>query len=256
MLNRLSLVNYRGFPVTPDTQDALVRLGKRADEAGKWALTLLGPSPGAGKGNMLSLASAGREVHFRLSRSDRDEQTALNAAWACAIPLGFTPHDRWPRVSPTSHIYYYLGPWQTLNDRLLAEGRGHLAWPSVCAAAQADVGVWSGDKTLERFVQAQLHRVGKNIGPVDGVIGPRTTTGVESLGLKRPTLPQVAEHLRVASLTPPKSQAQKPLRGHLSVPGYNVRVQAFGGVQAQQHGDSGAFLTATGPGRLVVEVQK
>lgn len=253
-MSRLALVNYKGYLVAPDLHDALVRLGERAHETGKWGLTLVGPSPGTGAGNPLSLAPAGREIHLRFGRSNADEQAAINAAWACAVPLGFTPHDRWPRVSPTSHIFYFLGPWQTVNDRLLSEGRGHLAWPSVCAAAQADVGVWKGDKALERFVQAQLHRIGRSIGAVDGTIGPRTLAGIESLGLKRPSLAQVAEHLRTAQPTPVKAVGQKAQRGHLVVPGHTVRVQAFGSVQAQQQGDSGAVLAASGPGRLVVEV--
>lgn len=254
-MHRLQLINYRGFPVTPDTRDALVKLEGRANETGKWRLVLLGPSPGTGVGNPHSLAPAGREVHFALRRSDKNEQEALNAAWACAVPLGFTPCDRWPRVTDTAHVFYFLGTWQSLNDRLLGEGRGHLAWPSVCAAAQVDVGAWKGDKAEERFVQAQLHRMGRNVGPVDGVIGPRTTAGVETLGMKQPTLGLVKEHVRVAR-TPESEPSPTVGRGHLVLPGHKVRVQAFGGVKAQQNGESGAFLVANGQGRVVIEVER
>ena len=253
-MSRLRLINYKGFPISSDTQEALSKLEARADEMGKWRLDLLGPPPGHGAGDPLSLAPAGRELHFILRRSDRTEQEAINAAWACAVPLGFTPHDRWPRESGTSKVFYYLGPWQSLNDRLLAEGRGHLAWPSICAAAQVDVGAWKGDKAEERFVQAQLHRLGRNVGPVDGVVGPRTSAGMESLGLERPTLALVKEHVRTAP-APERQLVPQSGRGHLNIPGHKVRVQAFGRVQAQQNGESGAFLAAEGRGRLVVEVE-
>jgi hypothetical protein len=256
-MRRSNLQNYRGFTLTEDTAKALHALEERANQLGKWKLDILGPKPGTDRGSVVSLAPAGREIHIKLRRSDRSEQESLNAAWACAVPLGFTPHDRWPRPSATDHIFYFLGPWSAINDRLLAEGRGHLAWPSVCIAAQCDVGVWDGDKGTERFIQSQLHRIGKNVGPIDGVIGPRTQAAIASLGLDRPSLAQVEVHLK-AALPPqrPTYQPKQAARGHISIPGHKVRVQAFGGVRATQNGESGAALMADGNGRLVVEVEK
>ena len=254
-MNRLQLVNYRGIPLTQDTKAALVKLESRANETGKWKLDLIGPKPGDSAGNPMSLAPAGREIHFVFRRSDRNAQEGLNAAWACAVPLGFTPDGRWPRETESSHVFYFLGPWRSLNDRLLAEGRGHLAWPSVCADAQVDVGVWAGDKGDERFVQAQFHRMGRNVGPVDGVIGPRTTSGVETLGMKEPTLGLAREHLRTAK-PPEVAEPSKLGRGHLTLPGHKIRVQTFGGVRSQQNGESGAFLVADGQGRVVIEVER
>jgi hypothetical protein len=253
---RQQLANYRGFTLTQDTGDALHALEKRAGELGRWELEILGPPPGHREGNPLSLAPAGREVHFKLRRTDRTAQEAINAAWACAVPLGFTPNDRWPRVSDTDEIFYFLGPWQTINDRLLSEGRGHLAWPSVCCAAQVDVGAWKGDRETERFAQAQLHRIGQGVGAVDGVVGRRTLAGVEALGLKRPTLAATTEHLRTAQPPERVEQGTGRGRGHLTIPGHIVHVQAFGSVTAQKHGLAGAFLTADGAGRLVVEVER
>lgn len=255
-MQRTALQNYRGHVLTEDTTQALHALEERAWQLGKWKLDLLDPlikdkrDPG-------SLVPAGREIHFRLQRSDRSEQESLNAAWACAVPLGFTPKDRWPRPSTTSEVFYFFGPWSSVNERLLSEGRGHLAWPSVCIAAQCDVGVWQGDKETERFVQAQLHRVGKNVGPIDGVIGKRTQAAIASLGLDRPSLAQVAAHLKLAEPTPKQAyQPQQAARGHISVPGHTIRVQAFGDVRATQHGTSGASIVAHGEGRLVIEVRK
>lgn len=251
-MQRLRLTNHQGHIVTPDTQAAIRALEKRAFGMGKWKL-IFGAATCKGTN---SLAPAGRELRLRLHRSDKSHQEALNALWACAIPLGFTPNDRWPRPSETDAVFYFLGPWQALNDRLLAEGRGHLAWPSVCIAAQIDVGVWSGDKETERFIQAQFHRIGMNVGPLDGVIGTRTAAAIAALGLDRPTLAKAQVYLQTAEprTTPPRSTKQA-VRGHLTVPGHVVRVQAFGAVKAQQHGQAGAFLTANGKGRFVVEVE-
>ncbi len=252
-MQRISLINYRGHALTEDTAKALNALEKRAGEMGKWRLEL-------SKAPLDNpMVKAGREVHLRLHRSDSTHQDGLNAAWGFGIPLGFTPNDRWPRTSETDLVFYYLGPWQSLNDRLLSEGRGHLAWNSMCVAALVDVGRWEGDKEVERFVQAQLHRIGKGVGPVDGVVGRRTQAGLESLGLHRPTLAAAANHLLNLEVLPQvaaQRKAQKPQVGHLSIPNHRVRVQAFGAVTAQQHGETSAFITATGEGRLVVEVSK
>lgn len=253
-----ALVNYKGVLLTADTRDMVQALEKRVFDLGKWKLELTGPSPGAvlfGEGQF-SLAPAGREVRIQLRRSDRSEQDRLNAMWAAAVPLGFTPHDRWPRISDTGHIFYYFGLWQSIHDRLLAEGRGHLAWPSVCTAAQVDVGVWRGDRETERFVQAHLHRIGRNVGPLDGVIGKRTLAAIETLGLNRPSLAQVYAHLQTREVEPPKNSVKQPTQGHITVPGHTIQVQAFGDVTAQQHGLNAAFLTAHGEGRFVVDVKK
>jgi len=252
-LQRTSLVNYRGHALTEDTAKALHALEERAGKMGKWKLELF-KAPVDNP-----MVKAGREIHLRLRRSDATHQECLNAAWGFCVPLGFTPNDRWPRASQTDAVFYYLGPWQSLNDRLLAEGRGHLAWSSMCAAALVDVGRWEGDREAERFVQAQLHRIGKGVGPVDGVVGRRTQAGLESLGLHRPTLAASVNHLMNLDVLPQEAarkKAQKSQVGHLSIPNHRVRVQAFGAVTAQQHGETSAFITASGEGRLVVEVSK
>ena len=116
-------------------------------------------------------------------REIRLESPDLRSLWSIAIPLGFTPWSRWPVPGELDDLFHFAGPWQQVVDRLLAEGRGELAWQSACCAASCDVGAWKGDRELERFVQAQLHRVGANPGSLDGVVGRRTVDALNSIGL-------------------------------------------------------------------------
>lgn len=246
-------MSYKGCLLTPDTVAALSALEKAAT-AKKWRLRILGPSPSAPDGDAVSLIPAGREVWFDLKRSDvGDLQTALNAAWGFAVPLGFTPLNRHPLSTgmEDDNIFHFFGPWQAVYDRLLAEGRGELAWPSVCAAAQVDVGAWKGDKADERFVQAQLHRIGRNPGPVDGVIGPRTASALETLGLDRPSLAQTLLYLKGAHPSPVPKEQQSI--GHLYVPHRKMVVSATGAIRVQQAGNT-AVLHVTGAGRLIVDI--
>lgn len=245
---RQRLKTYKGLIVTADTAEALRSLENRANEQGKWRVKYV---PQTAKPDPLSLLPAGREVHLLFEKVGATAQDALNAAWGCAVPLGFSPKLRYPLVEPGSMVFHFFGPWQGLYGLLLAEGRGHLAWPSVCCAAQCDVGEWKGDKEEPRFVQSQLHRIGRNCGPIDGVIGPRTAAAIESLAVPRGTLVQVAEYLRTAE--PLKNPTQTG-RGHLLIQGYGMVVEGYGGVKAWPV-QNGAGIEVSGPGRLVVDVR-
>lgn len=248
---RHRLVNHRGRLLSPDTARAVEALGAQASKNG-WGVTLKSPQP-TDEWDPMSMTLAGREVHLRMHRSNvNDPQTALNALWGLAVPLGFTPWLRYPIAGQTGdHIFHYFGDWRILYDRMMAEGRGHLCWPSLCAAAQCDVGAWKGPKADERFVQAQLHRLGRNCGPVDGIIGPRTADAIETLGLPNSGFPQVMEYLRTAEPAPtPKTDRQV---GHIAIPGRQLMVAAYGGIKSAMT-DQGATLTIDGPGRVVVDI--
>lgn len=247
---RQKLKIYKGLIVTADVAAAMHALEAKANENGKWRVTFLPPIP-AGPSE-LSLLPAGREVQFIFEKAGASAQEALNAAWGCAVPLGFTPKLRYPLVGLDSQVFHFFGPWQGLYGLLLAEGRGHLAWPSVCCAAQCDVGEWKGDKEEVRFVQAQLQRLGRNCGPIDGVVGQRTAAAMESLALPRGSMAQVAEHLRTLA-DPPKNPAQVG-RGHLMIPNFGLTIEGYGGVRAWTM-PNGAGIEVTGPGRLVVDVR-
>ena len=249
---RTQLANVRGLIMAPDIAEAVAKLEKTAAETAKWRLVLSGPKSGTDEGNPLSMAPAGREIRMSFSRADvKDPQAALCALWGFAVPLGFTPWLRWPVSGIGDDRFFFLGPWKMVGDRLLAEGRGHLAWPSMCAAAQADAGVWKGDDAERRFVQAQLHRIGKNCGPVDGIVASRTLEAIEAAGLGGDNFQKIAEALRTAE--PPAPSPATRNVGHVSLPGRKLVLSAFGGVKCVQN-NQGAALTVDGPGRLVVDV--
>lgn len=248
-MQRIRLILHHGIYVAPDVADAMRELEAQASRTG-WKVKFLRPDQQSH--SPLSLIPAGREVWFEFQKNGADQQAALYAAWGTAVPLGFTPKLRDPILEPGCRVYHYLGPWQALYGKMLAEGRGHMAWPSVCAAAQVDVGAWKGDKEETRFVQAQLHRWGRNCGPIDGVVGPRTAGAIESLSLPRGSLTLVAEHL--LKNDPPTTPENKSSRGHLHLPGRQLVVQGHGGVKAWRM-DSGAGFEVSGPGRIVVDVR-
>jgi len=247
-MHRQRLTAYKGLVATDDMADALRALEKKASDNGKWRLVLGKPET---RPHALSLASAGREVILTFEKAGATPEDALAAAWGTAIPLGFTPKLRYPLVEPGYDVFHFMGPWQGIYNRLIAEGRGHLGWPSVCCAAQVDVGKWTGDKEEARFVQAQLHRMGRNIGPIDGVIGQRTAAAIESLNLPRGSLTLVADHLRTAE--PTKKQAATE-RGHLLIPGREVVVRGSDGVRAWPL-PHGAGFEVSGPGTIVADVR-
>ena len=249
---RIQLVSYKGLLLSPDTAQAVEQLTAKASDS-KWLVELHGPTPGLAEGSPRSLIPAGREIWFRFvpPAAEVSTQNALNAAWSHAIPMGFTPWLRHPLEGPGDTVFHFFGPWMALYERLLSEGRGHLAWPSVCAAAQCDVGAWKGDHQEERFVQAQLHRVGRNCGPVDGVIGPRTSEVIDSLGLKRATFSHVLEYLRTAEVPQVPTHARRV--GHVAFPGHSLNIATFGGIKAVKT-PQGATLTYDGPGRVVLDV--
>jgi len=255
---RTSLISTRSSVFTPDLVEGLRQANRRAAERGFGALTATGvrrtqvktDAGLTGLPESLSLRRSGREVTLTLEVAGRASQESLEALWGLVIPLGFTPFDRYPLPSPTQGVFHFFGPWQRLYDSLLGEGRGEVAWKSVCAAAQVDVGTWGGGKTTERFVQAQLHRLGAPCGPVDGIIGPRTSSALRSLGLQGQPLTKAA----VALGEIPESVSGKASRrwGYVVAPGV-VRTIATGGVAAVQTAQ-GASLAIEGPGRLIVEI--
>jgi hypothetical protein len=248
-LSRERLVGYKGMLLTPDTASALALLEEWANEVGR-TLRLHTPQLGSGH-DPLSLLQAGREVHITL-HGGQDEGENLYTLWGGAVPRGWTPRLRDPVLEEGHSVFRFFGPWQAVYDRMLAEGRGHLAFSSMCCAAQVDVGRWGGADTEARFIQAGLHRLGRNPGPVDGVIGPRTLAALEALLPDRPTRPMILEYLRTAQ--PDPSPQRGGNRGHLLIPGHEIVIASFGGVQAWrvQHG---AAIQIQGPGRLVVDVR-
>ena len=212
---RIKLVEYQGVMLTEDTIQALLALALRASGNG-WELKVEGPYHAIPE-------LAGREVFLRLDHRIEfvDPQTALDALWSMAVKLRFTPWLRYPVADAVGDsIFHYMGPWQMLHDRLMAEGRGHLVWPSLCVATQCDAGVWTGDNVLVRSLQAQLHRIGYNAGPVDGLLNSRTNAAIEAAGLKNMAVRAALDCLLpMPSAIPETSERGKRVQGNLLIGG-------------------------------------
>lgn len=267
---RQPLIAYRSSVVTKDTAKALRNL--EANIASKMAGVRIiygGPpktsaqwEPWDGGGPLggpphLSMRPTGREVYLDLQLPDEDEmnpqaanETKLAILWGFAVPLGFTPWTRYPIPTVNDQVFHFLGPWQGLLDHLSSEGRGDVAWAAVCAAAQSDVGTWMGSNRVERFVQAQLHRLGLHCGPVDGLIGERTASALKALGLKG-TLADMARALSKFQEPPPVKQERRT--GHVIIPGDDVNLLTYGKVAAMKI-NQGYTLTIDGPGRAVLNI--
>jgi len=258
-----TLQPYRKTLVTKDTYDAMRRVEKSAKEhadiqieyegvsrdLASWAGVTEDAGP-LGLPPHLSMRPSGREVYLGLSGLD-DPMQRLSVLWSIVVPLGFMPWDRYPVPSETSHVFHYLGPWSTVGDFLHGEGRGDLAWPSMCGAAQIDAGTWGGKHSTERMIQTHLHRLGIHCGPVDGNMGPVTLSAMKALGLTGLESAKAAEAL--VNMAAPPTPKQKRQKGHLVLGGVPMRAFTSGGVHTVET-RNGYALSVDGPGRLIVMV--
>lgn len=248
-MRREKLRNYKGVVLTPDTAAAVEKLISAAERK-EWAVSVLGPQ-GTSDWAPNSLSHAGREVHLRIKHPKADAKSCLDALWGFAVPLGFTPWLRYPEPGNKDTVFHFLGPWQPLFDSLLAEGRGHVAWGALCAAAQCDVGTWKGDKTEGRFLQAQLHRLGFSCGVVDGVVGERTMKAATAAGLGPLSSQQMIAKLK--EMEPAKMAPTGRQGGHLALMNRDLVIHTTGGVKAIQT-PTGAIIIVDGPGQLIADV--
>ena len=270
-MQRIRLVAYQKSVVSPDTAEALRQLEKKAAGHGVrliykgsqrietgWAAIQRNPGP-TEQPPHLSMQPAGREARLRIQFRDYngppelERELEIAYLWGLAIPLGFTPWARHP--TPLAHgvdeVFHFLGPWQRLYDHLCSQGRGELAWSSACAAAQVDINTWEGSKKTERFLQAQLHRIGHPCGPVDGVIGDRTTEVLQGVGVQGRKLEEMAEDL--GGFDPPVPSGDDRLFGYIVVPGRKIAVASYEGI-SHITTMNGVTLAIDGPGRVIVDV--
>jgi len=198
------------------------------------------------------LGHAGRELWFSIQYGVKDRREALASLWSQLVPMGLTPWTRYPIPHPEDHVFHVFGVWQRVYDRLIAEGRGHLAWPSLCAAALCDVGLWRGNKKVERSVQTQLHRIGHSPGNIDGRIGKKTLAALRGAGLSDVPLKEALVILNKRAEARISKRPRK--QGHVVLPGIDFTVHSFGGVTHLTK-PGGADLAITGPGRVVVDLR-
>lgn len=104
----------------------------------------------------------------------------LDRYWPIAAQFGFTPVISAPKegVSESWHFDHF-GPWRIAKDRL---GYEQAVLAANCAMGTA--GSWQND---QRKIQAHLHRLGQNIGEIDGNLGPRSRGAIQLLGFSKAT---------------------------------------------------------------------
>lgn len=259
-LARTKLVKVGRHSYTVDTHKALMRV---ADSFKDYRLEYEGcmlPRGGDAFGPANLLTRTGRLVHhvtldFSLAEEDpKVAQRKEDELWARFVPEGFVPWDRFPRGdSPTRGTFFYPGPWQPLIDSLLSEGMGHEALPSFAIAAMLDIGQWDGDRKVERFVQAQLHRIGMPCGPINGIIDERTAALLRSLGMDVPL--EKAAELLCEYETPTASPKEERVYGHIVMPGVEFSVQTVGAVEPIKQ-PTGLTLAIEGSGRVILDIRE
>lgn len=240
----MKLISFRGVRTTPDLKDALDSLEERLAKIGgvRLKLTTSDASP---------LGSLGREIRMTLE-GDYAKEDLVCLLWGNAIPCGFTPLDRYPNLNTdTWNVFQFYGHWQMLLENHLKEGQGEFAFASLVCACKCELGVWDGDRALERAVQSHLHRVGYSIGVVSGAISEHDQRAFRSLGLGDLPLSKILE--RLEKIEKPKSVSQEKKTGYLVLPDIDHRVYAYGDV-ATSKTTNGVSITKRGLGRIIVDL--
>ena len=128
-----------------------------------------------------SFHNSGRAVdiaHMLAAPDDVPRNEKLDWLWDVAKPLGWAPIIKDPREGQSEAWHFdFRGPWQGTFDRL-GYGQG-----AMCGVLDLGLGEDVYPRAWERWVQAQIHRAGHDIGDVDGYWGRMTKAGAESLGV-------------------------------------------------------------------------
>jgi len=269
---RYQLIQHKNGVYTPDTVDALRKLerkvaklsvslsikGRPHQEMG-WDEVRKDPGP-TGFPPEWSAVPTGREVYLRLTmnKDEGDEasrrERELAMLWGLAVPLGFVPFTRYPLPGPHDEVFHFYGEWAALMDQLLGAGRGEAGWPAFCCAAQLDVGKWQGNRSTERLVQAHLHRIGFNVGMIDGIIGNKTQGGLRAANLHSMEMSEIAKRI-VTKAPRPVTTFDKDVQGRLELEGVDWSIHDYGQVRTTRT-VHGANLQISGPGRVVIDVRE
>lgn len=269
---RFQLVQHKNGVFTPDTVAVLRKLEQRVGKLRarlsvwgrplpemSWEHVRQDPGP-TGLPPGWSAVPTGREVYLRLSIQDDPEpddarrERELALLWAVTVPLGLVPYTRYPLPGPHDEVFHFFGEWNVLMDQLLGAGRGEAGWPGFCCAAQLDVGKWEGLRKTERMVQAHFHRIGYNVGPIDGVLGNKTQAALRAANLHSLPLSEVAERIEKMEAHVPKIM-DRAVQGRLEMPDNDFSIHPYGQVRTTRTA-RGADLHISGPGRVVLDIRE
>jgi len=98
-----------------------------------------------------------------------------------ALPLG------WNLISNEDWHFEFRGEWHATKERLNVElGDKQLSYRQTSMAALFDVGLtfefYPENRVPIIMLQGQMHRVGLNAGPIDGIPGTKTKAALKKLG--------------------------------------------------------------------------
>jgi len=119
-----------------------------------------------------SFHNAGRAIDFSIGAL----KVPLARVWEIAIPLGWSPVIEKPDTTASEAWHLdFMGPWAPVKQRL--------GYTQAAIAACLDIGYGHNGSTTEMFIQAQLQRLGHDIGKIDGILGKKTQAAIASRGL-------------------------------------------------------------------------
>jgi len=193
--NRLDVSKLgQGALVSPDFRDALVDLNNQVKQSGgtfyitelyrdwltqekaRWEY-VTGKKPFVAKPGE-SFHGSGRAIDLDIQNLNfpLPKQDWLKKLWELALPIGFRPVIDKPEMNKSEAWHLdFPGPW---GNVILKSGYSEAA-----KCAVLDVGQWNPqepiDKVQRMFIQAQLVRLGHEIGSVDGLIGKKTMAALQ-----------------------------------------------------------------------------
>lgn len=140
-----------------------------------------------------SFHCGGRAVdldHMNAAPASVPRDQKLDWLWERAKPLGWRPVIKKADEGKREAWHFdFMGEW--------AETYGRIGYEQTAICATLDLGIGKGifTRPWERWVQAQLHRRGFDVGDVDGYHGPATRKGLKSAKLDHLTPEQLSDAL-------------------------------------------------------------
>ena len=175
--------------------DCLRSVDKQAQTRKKYERWLAAGKPTGAAFNSKTMKAAfvarpGRSFHCGGRAIDVDHMAAapeevprslkLDWLWEQAIPLGWRPVIRAAKEGAKEAWHFdYMGEWSDTYDRIGYEQT------AICTVLDLGIGKGVFSRPWERWVQAQLHRLGQDVGDVDGYLGKRSLAGLAALNLDK-----------------------------------------------------------------------